>query len=319
MKFFLSSLFSLLWLFSMAQSQPVTITTFNCEFLNLKKVHVKYDYPLKLKKADRVLWDSVEYRMERYLEACDSIALFLAGVNSDIYALTEVGKEEGVEILFKKLKALNNEYKYFAVADSKDHATGQSVAIFSKIKLKKIEQEIPGREFYVSEEDDPEEVYDTGVSKGMRAEFKFNDKDFIIYNVHFVSERAGHREDQKRVAQASIVRRHLLEDLSAQKNIIITGDLNDHRGQPTLKRIRGLDDIFGDFIQTGNLKYFDKDKYHTRWTHQFKGERKQIDHILLSLSVKETCKRSGIKAFTTIHENDFLSDHNALSVTLWVK
>ncbi|MFK8104723.1 MAG: endonuclease/exonuclease/phosphatase family protein [Saprospiraceae bacterium] len=280
---------------------------------------MKYGFPFRLQRVDQIEWNKPDYRQEKFEEATMVIANFLDSLNSDIYTLTEVGSEEDVKFLQKLLKKKNKEYKYVAVADSQDNATGQNVAIISKYKLKDVVKEIPGREFYISEEDDPEEIYDTGISKGMCATIKVEAYEFIVYVLHFVSERGGQKEDKQRVAQASVARRHMLKFLQEDKKVIITGDLNDHRGQPTLQRIRGLDDIFEDFIQTGSTKYFPEEKLDTRWTHKFRGEFKQIDHILLSLSIKDICKRSGIKAMTHIHRNPEVSDHNAFSVLLKLK
>jgi len=84
----------------------------------------------------------------------------------------------------------------------------------------------------------------------------------------------------------------------------------------SILRIRGLDDIHEDLIQTGHTKYFDNDKLDTRWTYQYEGVRQQIDHILLSYSVKDACKRDGIKARTIDHGNSMASDHRPLVAEL---
>jgi len=53
--------------------------------------------------------------------------------------------------------------------------------------------------------------------------------------------------------------------------VIVTGDLNDKQGQPTLRRIRGLNDIWGDLIQTRNFRFFDEQEQASRWTYRFRG------------------------------------------------
>ena len=88
--------------------------------------------------------------------------------------------------------------------------------------------------------------------------------------------------------QASIARRHSLELLNQNANVIVAGDLNDHPGQPVLRRIRGMDDTWPDLIQIGNAPYFADDALDTRGTYQFMGVRQQIDHILLSFGIKDT-------------------------------
>ena len=79
----------------------------------------------------------------------------------------------------------------------------------------------------------------------------------------------------------------LIQTLRNGEDVIVAGDLNDRRGEPTLRRIRGFDDLWGDLIQTGNVNFFDSTTEDNRWTYQFQGVRGQIDHILVSRSVFE--------------------------------
>ena len=81
-----------------------------------------------------------------------------------------------------------------------------------------------------------------------------------------------------------------------------------------------------DLIHTGQSIYFDEDKLGTRWTYEFMGRRNQIDHILLSFSIKNFCrtisedreflKPRWLRAFTIDHGNEIASDHNLLVVEL---
>ncbi len=304
-----------------AQRDTLTITTFNCEFLNERKVHIKYD--LETPGSE---WKNEDFRRQRFIEASAVVADFLSTFDSDVLILTEVGNRTEVELLQQQLKDRGQNYPFWKVCESKDRGTGQHVAILSRWKIKDAVLSIPGREFYIAEEDDPaEEIKDTGLSKAMRVVITRNNREFIIYGAHLISERLGPEDDYKRLAQASILRRHMLKDLQDGKFVIVAGDFNDHRGQPPLRRLRGLDDIFEDFIQTGYTRYFDKDKYDTRWTYEYMGERQQIDHILISLSLKEACLRGGIRAETRApspstrlidNRKVRVSDHRALTVSL---
>ena len=98
--------------------------------------------------------------------------------------------------------------------------------------------------------------------------------------------------------------------------VIVAGDLNDRRGQPAIHRIRGLDDIHEDLIQTGHAKFFEDTALDTRWTFEFQGIRNQLDHILLSPAVKDACLQGGIDARTVDHGNALASDHRAFVVAL---
>jgi endonuclease/exonuclease/phosphatase family metal-dependent hydrolase len=121
------------------------------------------------------------------------------------------------------------------------------------------------------------------------------------------------------VAQASIVRRHYLEALNNGEHVIVAGDLNDKRGDPAIRRIRGRDDIYGDLIQTGRPEFFEDTDLDTRWTYEYEGVRQQIDHILISDSVLRSCKSGGVKAKTVPFDNPLVSDHRALVVKLTFK
>lgn len=312
--------FSAAIVFDIRCQETLTIATFNCEFLTLPKVHVKFGLPFDLKSADKKVqkdWDKSEFRSAKFEEAATVVGEFLASLNADVLALTEVGNLDDMSVLQHKLLQLGAEYPYLEVGKSQSGNTAQNVAVLSKFPLKDPVYRIPGREGYLEEPDDPETENDTGISKGMRVTVHKEGRDFILYVLHLQSERGGHGQDQQRIAQASIVRRHALPHLQNGELVIIAGDLNDHRGQPTLNRIRGLDDIYEDLIQTGHKEYFETNAWDTRWTYEFEGIRGQIDHILLSYSIKDLCQSpKNIRARTVENKNDLVSDHNPLIVHL---
>ncbi|QQS37750.1 MAG: endonuclease/exonuclease/phosphatase family protein [Ignavibacteriales bacterium] len=308
--------------FVLAQNDSIVIATFNCEFLNKDKIHVRYGLPLNINQASdaqKQQWSQPGFRDQKFLESTELVAQVLVQLRADVLALTEVGEEADVELLRTELNSLGMNYPHKAVCISSDNTTNQHVAVISRFPLSEVLQQIPGREYYLPETDDPETETHTGVSKGMRVTFTAFNKDFILYVLHLASERGGYAEDQQRISQASIVRRHYLDDLRDGKNIIVTGDLNDYRGQPTLLRLRGIDDIYDDLIQTGHKDFFDQSLLNTRWTYEFEGIRQQIDHILISFSIKDICKSSGgIRARTYEHFTS-ASDHLPFIVTLKLK
>ena len=183
------------------------------------------------------------------------------------------------------------------------------MAVLSKFPLSDVLPAIPGREGYYGELDDAESERDTAVSKGLRVELTVQDHQVHLYVVHLASERGGHDKDEQRIAQASLIRRNYLPLLGADEHVVVAGDLNDHRGQPILRRLRGFDDIGPDLLQTGSTRFFSKDAYDTRWTYEFLGIRQQIDHILISRSLRSAARK--IRASTHAHENHLASDHPA--------
>ncbi len=298
----------------------LTITTFNCEFLTRPKVHIKFGLPFNMSdasEAERDQWEEPGFRDSKFTVAAKAVAGVVAELGADVVALTEVGDETDVTELRDEIAAFGVSYPYIAVCDSSDHTTKQHVAVLSKFSLDDVHDTIPGREGYDEELDDPETEADTGISKGMSVSFTASGRTFHIYVVHLASERNGHEQDAQRIAQASIVRRSYLPRLRLGEFVMVAGDLNDHRGQPAIRRIRGRDDIDADLIQTGGVKYFDDDELDARWTYIFQGERNQIDHILLSDSIKNTCKTSkGIRAHVVAHDEPLASDHRPLIVVL---
>ncbi len=292
-----------------------TIATFNAEFLITDKVHIKFGLNFDMKKnssAEQVQWADQAFRDVRFQEAVQAVGAYLATLNADILTLTEVGKGDDMTALMDALAVNGVTYDHVMVCDCKDTRTKQQVAVLSKVPLFDSIPMIPGREGYYAEPDDPNTEADTGISKGLRVRFELNGEDVFLYVVHLISERGGHESDEKRIAQAAIIRRHYLPLLQAGNHVIVTGDFNDHRGQPTLRRIRGFDDIGSDLLQTGNVRIF-KNGQDTRWTYQFQGIRQQIDHILVSRSVKGMGK---LKPSVAEQADPLVSDHRPLLLTV---
>lgn len=310
---------------SVFADETVRVATFNCEFLIKSKVHIKYGLPFTLNEEQSAEWEQAGFRNAKLKEATKAVARVIKRIDAHVIVLTEVGDESDVAVLRDEVAAAGLDFPHVAVCKSTDHTTGQHVAVLSQKPLEGLLKTIPGRESYDTELDDAEAESDTGVSKGMRVTFMVEGAPVHLFGLHLASERGGHEQDAQRIAQASIVRRNYLELLNRGDHVIVAGDLNDHPGQPAIRRIRGRDDIYGDLIQTGNVEYFKPEELDTRWTYQFQGVRQQIDHILPSPSIREACKGGGIKTRVvpvteTIGTTGRLaSDHRALVVTFEFK
>lgn len=305
-----------LFVSSLAHAGELTIATFNAEFLVRSKVHAKFNLPLELPDSARAQWEAPGFRDQKFTEAAAAVADVLAAINAGIVVLVEVGDERDVAEIKTAVAAKGVAYDHSAVCACSDSFTQQHVAVLSKFPLLSVLKAIPGQEGYHTELDDPDSEEETGVSKGIRVGFQFENRMFQLYGVHLASERGGNEQDQQRIAQASIIRRQYLPALNAGENIIVAGDLNAHRGKPAERRIRGLDDMWPDLIQTGSYKYFEKEHQGTRWTYEFRGERTQIDHIMISQSIKDITKRNGIKPRVPEQTNSLASDHRPFVLTL---
>jgi endonuclease/exonuclease/phosphatase family metal-dependent hydrolase len=298
-------------------SAEVTIATFNAEFLTRPKIHVKFGFQLNLEEpADVATWVTPGFRDQKFAEGAAAVAEVVAGINADVIVLTEVGNQRDVQELNAAIAGRGVNYPHVEVCSCTDTATQQHVAVLSKFPLTGVLRAIPGREGYFRELDDADSEDDTGISKGMLVSFDFNGRTFQLYGLHLASERGGNEQDQQRIAQASIVRRHSLPAINAGAFVIVAGDLNDGRNEPALRRIRGLDDIWPDLIETGDFSFFRNTDPGSRWTFEFQGERNQIDHILLAPSIREIVNGGGIRPRVPDQTNRLASDHRPFVLTL---
>ena len=314
--------------FSSSSAEEFSIATFNAEFLSTSKVHIKYGLPFDMDDAtpaEQAQWGATAFRTQRYEMAVDAVADAIQNIDVDVLVLTEVSDDDELDLLVDALSDIGADYPHVAVCDCTDFSTGQHVAVLSKREFIAGETrlQLSGRAAYDAEVDDPDEQLDTGISKGIRVAVEVENDNgdmepVYIIGVHLASERGGHEKDQQRIAQASIVRRHAIELLNQGEHVIVLGDLNDRRGQPTLRRIRGLDDIWPDLFQTGHHKFFEREEEASRWTYQFRGELNQIDHILLSYSLRKNQSTAISTQVMEIPEQDSpsVSDHRPLIVTL---
>jgi predicted extracellular nuclease len=312
--------------FQWVLGQDLKLATFNCEFLLKKKVHMKYGLPYDMKYAKgnaKQEWQDDRFRQKKFEEATQKVAAHLKTINADVLGLTEVGNTSEVKLLVDELKKQGLEYKYWKVCKSDDTGTGQHVAFLSKYELTDVIPSFPNRGLYFVESDQ-DEIDETGISKGMKATINFNGAPMHLFLFHLKSERGGEDSDQRRLMQAEIARRVMIPYLQKEEHVVVMGDLNSEKRHPALLTIRGFKDIEAELVQTGDTYYFED--YATRWTYNYKGQQEQIDHILLSLSLKNACKGNnpkqrqwGIKTSILQTNNEAISDHNALMVTLSFK
>ncbi len=302
---------------TLSLATELTVATFNAEFLTRPKIHVKFDFPLNLEKPNDVAtWSAPGFRDQKFAEGAAAVAKVIADINADVMVLTEVGDQDDVQELNAAIAGRGVSYPHVEVCECTDTATQQHVAVLSKVPLKDVLPAIPGREGYFRELDDADSEDDTGVSKGMMVKFDFAGHTFQLYGLHLASEAGGNEQDQQRIAQASIVRRHSLPAINAGELVIVAGDLNDGRNEPALRRIRGFDDIWPDLIETGDARFFKKPDQGTRWTFEFQGERNQLDHILLAPSIREIVPSGGIRPRVPDQPDPSASDHRPFVLTL---
>lgn len=310
--------------FTYAQKE-LSIATFNCEFLNLNKVHIKYGLPFSVSKAssdEQKFWKNDKNRAAKFKEASRAVAKQIKAIDADIIGLTEVGDIEDIKVLLNELNDLGLKYNFHILGESKDYYTGQHVALLSKYELKEIQTQFSDRGLYFTESDN-DESNETGISKGLKATVNFNGEEIHLFLLHFISEGGGEEKDRQRVKQAELIRAMTIPYLQKGKHIVIMGDFNSEKRHPVLLTIRGFNDIYEELIQTGDSYYFKEEKA-LRWTYDYLGEKEQIDHILLSIPLSDKCysnskTRFGIETEIIPTTQKLVSDHNALKVKLTFK
>ena len=300
---------------SVEAGPKVRIATLNCNFLARQTVHVKYGLNLEKKlwtPEETATWTEA-YRNERFRESVASIAVAVKRINADVIVLCEIGEGPDAAALLEEVNRPAPLYPFAIVADSSDTATAQSVAVFSKVELTNGQGQIPGRESYETELDDLDEESDTALSKGLVTDFQVGSQLVHLYATHLKSERGGHESDAQRIAQASIVRRNYLAQLRRGEHVIVAGDLNDHPGQPAIRRIMGRDDIDDDLLFTGHAKFFDQSKLDDRWSFSYLGRRELIAYVLISKSLREQTLRGGSILAETLPVTEKLGDSDILA------
>ena len=316
-----SMLIGLFFGLAFTYAQELKIATFNCEFLNKNKVHIKFGHKFNLDDEPQTvqdLWVNDAHRNTKFEEATLEVAKQIKLINADVIGLTEVGKLEEVELLVEKLRDLGLDYRHVAVGNSTDRSTGQNVALLSKENLRGIEPAFIGRGLYFIEQD-KDEVKQTGISKGMRARIRFNGEVIHLFLLHLKSERGNFESDQQRLKQAEIIRNEMIPLIKGKENVVVMGDFNSEKRHEVLLTLRGFNDINEELVQTGDSEYFRN--FDIRWTYEFQGNREQIDHILLSIPLTKLCfsnteARFGIESSILKTENPLASDHNAFIVNL---
>jgi acid phosphatase len=306
-----------------APADELVLGTFNCEFLLPAKVHMKYGLPFDLDPENERTWSQPGHRQQHYDKAVAAVAKYLVSLDADILVLTEVGSREEVAPLVVSLEQQGQPYPHWDVCDSADENTGQHVAVLSRRPFTTVRHDgvahIPGRETYDTELDDVDKELETLIEKGMHVRFTAGGRPVNLIGLHLKSERGGHESDAKRIAQASVVRRYYLPLLRRGEHVIVAGDLNAHRGQPSMRRIRGRDDIDEDLYQTGSPLFFQGDRWRAlgyRWTQAYQGVRTQVDHILLSQSIVDACGIEGVEPMFPLQRNDLVSDHRPVLARL---
>ena len=242
---------------------------------------------------------------EQYEAKAKTIAELIDTHKANIVGLIEVENRAVLEKV--KYYLANPDDWQIAFDEGRDTYTGQDVALLTKFRI------VPGSATNFPNE---REVYfvdgqerDVNPSKFLGVELKIDNQPFYVLITHLVSRRESN--DSKRLAQATVVRRQAVKGLLADKNVIVMGDLNDTPATPVINRLRGFDDIWGDFLQTANTVEADN-----RYTYIHEGQKNLLDHILISPSLRDEFRNVEEGKQCEIIDVGGLSDHHAILARL---
>ena len=242
---------------------------------------------------------------EQYKAKARTIAELIDTHKVNIVGLVEV---ENRAVLEKVRSYLTDPDDWqIAFDEGRDTYTGQDVAILTKFRVVGgSATNFPAeREVYFVDGKE----YDVNPSKILGVELRIDNQPFYLLITHLISRRSSN--DSKRLAQATVVRRQAVKAMMADKNVIVMGDINDTPGTPVIKRLRGFDDIWGDFLQTANVVDTNE-----RYTYIYRDQKNLLDHILISPSLRDEFRNVEKGEQCEIIDVGELSDHRAILARL---
>ena len=242
---------------------------------------------------------------EQYEAKAKAIAELIDTHKANIVGLVEVENRAVLERV-KYYLASPDDWQ-IAFDEGRDTYTGQDVALLTKFRV------VPGS---ATNFPDEREVYfvdgqerDVNPSKILGVELRIDNQPYYVLITHLISRRESN--DPKRLAQANVVRRQAVKAMIADKNVIVMGDMNDTPRTPVINRLRGFDDIWGDFLQTTNAV-----EANNRYTYIYEGEKNLLDYILISPSLRNEFRNVEEAERCEIIDVSGLSDHRAILARL---
>ena len=203
---------------------------------------------------------------------------FVDRLNADIIGICEV---ENLVAMRQFRSLLREKLRYEILIDGTD-PRGIDVGLYSKFPLGNLRTNIhfrpPGRRNPLFPRDCME----------MEIPMAGGNSLWVLQN-HFKSKLGEQVEsDKRRKAQASQVAAILAERYNLKKQwVIIAGDFNDTPGSAPLKPLLNNSDLF-DALAVANVP---PDQ---RWTYCYRGQKDQIDHVLVSRALKDKVTAAGV-------------------------
>lgn len=255
-------------------STQLTVATFNVENLDPKRENIS-----KVEGNSRRNVDD-DVRSGKFTALANQIVNNLQA--PDIIALQEVQDNDGAELssvvdaaltaetLISAIESIGGpDYTYQEIPPENGMDGGQPGGnirvgfLFNpqRVKLQQLERFADDPAFLESR-------------KPLVGEFTFNDIPVTLINNHFASKSGGAASNPKRIRQATIVNKFVVDRLTIDPNanIVVLGDLNDTPDSRPIKALAGneLENL------VNNIPLED------RFSYIFQGTKEQIDQILIT-------------------------------------
>jgi endonuclease/exonuclease/phosphatase family metal-dependent hydrolase len=282
----------------------LTVATFNVENLDPKKESVsKVDGNTSRNVDDDVKsgkFTALANQIVNNLEAPDIIALQEVQDNDGAELSSVVDAALTAKTLISSIKSVGGtDYKYQEIPPQNGLDGGQPGGnirvgfLFNplRVKLQKLERFADDPAFLESR-------------KPLVGEFTFNNIPITLINNHFASKSGGLASNTKRIKQATIVNKFVVDRLTTDPNanIVVLGDLNDTPNSLPIKALEGN--------ELENL--VNRIPLADRFSFVFKGSKEQIDYILITRNLLN----NGNPEINAVHVNAGISksasDHDPL-------
>ncbi len=202
----------------LAQARTLKIATYNVENLfDLDKSGNEY--------VEYIPNSIFNWNKDTFSKKINNIATVIKDLNADIIALQEIESKTAMETLRKEIMNKSLEYKYAAIANSKN--TTVKCALFSKWPIEKIEEVF---------------VYNIKMRNILKVHILIDSSPLIVYVNHWKSKRGP---ESLRI-QSALALREDIDKLEAGTDFIILGDFNANYDEyKTIAKIKSLNNTQG--------------------------------------------------------------------------
>lgn len=249
----------------------------------------------------------------------DAIAAILRQLDADLVMLQEVEHDRVLRSMLEESLADFGYAVHFV--EGTDTFTGQDVALLSRLPIDQV-----GRTDARAPVGNSNDTY--GVSKNMYARLSLGNVPTTLIGLHLLARPTDASREDRREAQAEVIRRLIEEEQAAGRAVIVLGDFNDYDELPdrnanapitdVLARIKGAGPAPTDDLCNVMAEVPPTERFTSHWDQDDDNlvetdELSAIDHILLSPAL---CDRVREVVYVQAHDPLAATDHFPVVVNL---